>query len=226
MLIEFKNVSVARDGRPVLRGINLSLTEHRIGILGPNGSGKSSFIRLLNGLLMPKEGQVLVQGLDTRREVTRIRSKVGFVFQNPDNQIVFPVVSEDIDFGLKRRESDPKVRAALAHQALEQVGVSHLYDRLVHTLSGGERQLVALAAVLATRPELLVFDEPTTQLDLRLRNRFELHMQAIEQPAIVVSHDLDLLRGMDRVLVLQDGRLVFDAPPREAIDWYVEHCGG
>ncbi len=225
MLIEFKNVSVERDGRPVLRGINLSLTERRIGILGPNGSGKSSFIRLLNGLLMPKEGQVWVQGLDTRRDVTRIRSKIGFVFQNPDNQIVFPVVSEDIDFGLKRCESDPEVRATLARQALEQVGVSHLYDRLVHTLSGGERQLVALAAVLATRPEILVFDEPTTQLDLRLRNRFERHMQALEQPAIVVSHDLDLLRGMDRVLVLQDGRLVCDAPPREAMAWYVEHCG-
>ncbi len=225
MLIEFKNVSVEREGRPVLRGLNLSLTERRIGILGPNGSGKSSFIRLLNGLLMPKEGQVLVQGLDTRRDVARIRSKIGFVFQNPDNQIVFPVVSEDIDFGLKRRESNPEARAARARQALEQVGVSHLYDRLVHTLSGGERQLVALAAVLATRPEILVFDEPTTQLDLRLRNRFERHMQAIEQPAIVVSHDLDLLRGMDRVLVLQDGGLVFDAQPLEAITWYVEHCG-
>lgn len=225
MLIEFKNVSVERDGRPVLRGINLSLTEHRIGILGPNGSGKSSLIRLLNGLLMPKEGQVWVQTLDTRRDVTRVRSKIGFMFQNPDNQIVFPVVSEDIDFGLKRRESNPEMRAALARQALEQLGVSHLYDRLVHTLSGGERQLVALAAVLATQPEILVFDEPTTQLDLRLRNRFEGHLHALEQPAIVVSHDLALLRSMDRVLVLQDGRLVFDAPSLDAIAWYVEHCG-
>lgn len=225
MLIEFKNVSVERDSRLVLRGVHLSLTERRIGILGPNGSGKSSFIRLLNGLLLPKEGQVLVQGLDTRRDVSRIRSKIGFVFQNPDNQIVFPVVSEDIDFGLKRRESNPELRAALARQTLEQVGVSHLYDRLVHTLSGGERQLVALAAVLATQPEILVFDEPTTQLDLRLRNRFERHMQALEQPAIVVSHDLDLLRSMDRVLVLQDGLVVFDSTPNEAIGWYVEHCG-
>jgi biotin transport system ATP-binding protein len=95
---------------------------------------------------------------------------------------------------------------------------------LVHTLSGGERQLVALAAVLATQPEILVFDEPTTQLDLRLRNRFERHMQALEQPAIVVSHDLDLVRSMDRVLVLQDGLVVFDSTPNEAIGWYVEHC--
>jgi biotin transport system ATP-binding protein len=99
-----------------------------------------------------------------------------------------------------------------------------LYDRLVHTLSGGERQLVALAAVLATRPEILVFDEPTTQLDLRLRNRFEKQLHALLQPAIVVSHDLDLLRAMERVLVLRDGMIVFDGQPGEAIAWYLEHC--
>ena len=224
MLNEFKNVSVQRDGRSVLRRVNLSLTQRRIGVLGPNGSGKSTFIRLLNGLLLPQEGHVLVQGLDTRKEVSRIRSKIGFVFQNPENQIVFPVVSEDIDFGLKRCEPNPKVRAALSLQALEQVGVPHLVDRLVHTLSGGERQLVALAAVLAMQPEILVFDEPTTQLDLSLRNRFERHLQALPQPSIVVSHDLDLLRGMDRILVLRDGFVVHDAQPGEAIAWYVEHC--
>jgi biotin transport system ATP-binding protein len=224
MLIEFKNVSVERDGRSVLRRVHLSLTQRRIGVLGPNGSGKSTFIRLLNGLLLPQEGQVLVQGLDTRKEVSRIRSKIGFVFQNPDNQIVFPVVSEDIDFGLKRREANPEVRADLARQALEQVGVPHLAERLVHTLSGGERQLVALAAVLAMQPEILVFDEPTTQLDLRLRNRFEKLLQGLPQPAIVVSHDLELLRGMERVLVLRDGLVVLDAQPNEAIAWYLEHC--
>jgi len=224
MLIEFKNVSVERDGRPALSRINITLTQQRIGILGPNGSGKSTFIRLLNGLLLPQEGQVLVQGLDTRHEVSQIRSKIGFVFQNPDNQIVFPVVSEDIEFGLKRREPDVEARVARARQALEQVGVPHLYDRLVHTLSGGERQLVALAAVLATRPEILVFDEPTTQLDLRLRNRFEKQLHALLQPAIVVSHDLGLLRAMERVLVLRDGMIVFDGQPSEAIAWYLEHC--
>ena len=224
MLIEFKNVSVERDGRPALSRIHVTLTQQRIGILGPNGSGKSTFIRLLNGLLLPQEGQVLVQGLDTRREVSQIRNKIGFVFQNPDNQIVFPVVSEDIEFGLKRREPNVEARAVRARQALEQVGVPHLYDRLVHTLSGGERQLVALAAVLATRPEILVFDEPTTQLDLRLRNRFEKQLHALLQPAIVVSHDLDLLRAMERVLVLRGGMIVFDGQPSEAIAWYLEHC--
>ena len=224
MLIEFKNVSVERDRRVVLTDLSLTLSEHRIGVVGPNGSGKSSLVRLSNGLLMPKTGQVLVDGLDTAKDVAAVRRKVGFVFQNPDNQIVFPVVHEDIEFGLKQREPDPKRRALRAQASLELLGIGHLTERSVHTLSGGERQLVALAAVLATEPELLVFDEPTTQLDLRLRNRFERHLTELPQPALVVSHDLTLMRQMNRVLVIDQGRLVFDGAPAEALDWYQEHC--
>ena len=225
MLIEFKNVSVERERRLVLADLSLKLSEHRIGVVGPNGSGKSSLVRLINGLLLPKTGQVGVDGLDTARDVAAVRRKVGFVFQNPDNQIVFPVVHEDIEFGLKRREVDPKRRILRAQAALERLGVGHLAARSVHTLSGGERQLVALAAVLATEPEILVFDEPTTQLDLRLRNRFEQHLAGLPQPALVVSHDLTLMQQMNRVLVIDQGRLAFDGAPIEALEWYQAHCG-
>ena len=224
MLIEFKNVSVERERRLVLTDLSLTLSEQRIGVVGPNGSGKSSLARLINGLLLPKTGQVWVNGLDTAREAGAVRRKVGFVFQNPDNQIVFPVVHEDIEFGLKLREPDPKLRTLHAQAALERLGVGHLTERSVHTLSGGERQLVALAAVLATEPEILVFDEPTTQLDLRLRNRFERHLAELPQPALVVSHDLSLMRQMNRVLVIDQGRLAFDGAPTEALAWYQEHC--
>jgi biotin transport system ATP-binding protein len=224
MLIEFKNVSVERERRLVLTDLSLTLSEQRIGVVGPNGSGKSSLVRLINGLLLPKTGQVWVDGLDTTKEVVAVRRKVGFVFQNPDNQIVFPVVHEDIEFGLKQREPDPKRRALRAQAALERLGVGHLTERSVHTLSGGERQLVALAAVLATEPEILVFDEPTTQLDLRLRNRFERHLAELPQPALVVSHDLALMQQMHRVLVIDQGRLAFDGAPTEALAWYQEHC--
>jgi biotin transport system ATP-binding protein len=224
MLIEFKNVSVERERRLVLTDLSLTLSEQRIGLVGPNGSGKSSLVRLINGLLLPKTGQVWVDGLDTTNEVVAVRRKVGFVFQNPDNQIVFPVVHEDIEFGLKQREPDPKRRALRAQAALERLGVGHLTERSVHTLSGGERQLVALAAVLATEPEILVFDEPTTQLDLRLRNRFERHLAELPQPALVVSHDLALMQQMHRVLVIDQGRLAFDGAPTEALAWYQEHC--
>jgi biotin transport system ATP-binding protein len=225
MLIEFKNIFVEREGRLILGDLSLSLSERRIGIMGPNGSGKSTFIRLINGLLLPKTGQICVDGLDTRLEVEKIRRKVGFVFQNPDNQIVFPIVSEDIEFGLKRRIPNSNMRHQRMLEALDQLGVLHLQDRSIHTLSGGERQLVALAGVLATKPEILVFDEPTTQLDLRLRNRFEQHLSALPQPALIVSHDLELMRTMDRVLIIVEGRLAFDGVPADATAWYRTHCG-
>ena len=225
MLIEFKNIFVEREGRQVLGDLGLRLSERRIGIMGPNGSGKSTFIRLINGLLLPKRGQICVDGLDTRLEVEKIRRKVGFVFQNPDNQIVFPIVSEDIEFGLKRRIPEASMRYQRMQEALDQLGVLHLQDRSIHTLSGGERQLVALAGVLATKPDILVFDEPTTQLDLRLRNRFEQHLSALPQPALIVSHDLELMSTMDRVLVIVEGRLAFDGAPVEATAWYRTHCG-
>jgi biotin transport system ATP-binding protein len=225
MLIEFKNIFVEREGRQTLADLSLSLSERRVGIIGPNGSGKSTFIRLINGLLIPQAGQVRVDGIDTRHDVETIRRKVGFVFQNPDNQIVFPVVNEDIEFGLKRRVPDAALRRRRANAALDQLGILHLQDRLIHTLSGGERQLVALAGVLAIQPELLVFDEPTTQLDLRLRNRFEQHLSALAQAAVIVSHDLELMQSMDRVLVLKEGRLVFDGTPAVATAWYRKHCG-
>jgi biotin transport system ATP-binding protein len=224
MLIEFKNIFVEREGRQTLADLNLSLSERRVGIIGPNGSGKSTFIRLINGLLLPKVGQICVDGLDTRLDVEKIRRKVGFVFQNPDNQIVFPVVIEDIEFGLKRRVPEPTQRRQRALEALAQLGVLHLQERLIHTLSGGERQLVALSGVLATQPEILVFDEPTTQLDLRLRNRFEQHLTILTQAAVIVSHDLALMSTMDRVLVLSEGRLAFDGAPAEATSWYGKHC--
>jgi biotin transport system ATP-binding protein len=224
MLIEFKNIFVERDGRQTLADLSLSLSERRVGIIGPNGSGKSTFIRLINGLLMPKTGQICVDGLDTRRDVEKIRRKVGFVFQNPDNQIVFPIVSEDIEFGLKRRVPEASIRHQRMQEALSQLGVLELQDRSIHTLSGGERQLVALAGVLATQPEILVFDEPTTQLDLRLRNRFERHLAELPQSAVIVSHDLDLMHTMDRVLVIVEGQLAFDGAPVAATAWYRTHC--
>ena len=224
MLIQFKNVFARRDGHPVLNDLNLSLFEQRIGVIGPNGSGKSSLIRLINGLLLPEAGQVIVDGLDTRTQTREIRRQVGFVFQNPDNQIVFPVVHEDIEFGLKHRLPDAAMRRKRCMQALEQLSIGHLFERVTHSLSGGERQLVALAAVLATDPVLLIFDEPTTQLDLRARNQFERILTALTQPAIVVSHDLDLMRTMDRVLVVNAGRIAFEGAPEAAINWYRTHC--
>jgi biotin transport system ATP-binding protein len=225
MLIQFENVLVRRNGLTALSGITLTLSQRRVGLVGPNGAGKSTLARLVNGLVLPTEGRVLVGGLDTRGDLAAIRRTVGFVFQNPDNQIVFPMVAEDIAFGLKHREPDPLARDHRVTQALSALGIAGLAPRLIHTLSGGERQLVALAGVLATQPGYLVMDEPTTQLDLRCRNRFVGILDALEQPALVVSHDLDLMAQMDRVIVVDQGRIAMDGEPADALDWYRSHCG-
>ncbi|MFF8897826.1 energy-coupling factor ABC transporter ATP-binding protein [Streptomyces lydicus] len=224
MRITLHGVTVRFGTRTVLDALDVELTEQRIGVVGANGSGKSTFARLLNGLVLPDEGTVLVGGHDTAKDVRRIRRQVGFVFQNPDNQIVLPLVEEDMAFGLRntgvpRKEIPGRVREQLAH-----LGIAALADRPSHALSGGEKQLVALAAVLVMRPETVVFDEPTTLLDLRNRNLIRDTVAALPQQAVVLTHDLDLLTGFDRVLVLDRGRVVHDGPPRTAVPWYVERC--
>ncbi|SHG39204.1 biotin transport system ATP-binding protein [Kaistia soli DSM 19436] len=219
-MIELDAVSHDFDGRPVLAGINLSLAEQRVGIVGANGSGKSTFARLLNGLVIPKAGRVLIDGLDTAHEVKAIRRKVGFVFQNPDHQIVMPIVSEDLAFGLKARKVPKGEIASRIDAALAHYGLGYLRERPVHQLSGGEKQLVALSAVLVTEPEIIVFDEPTTLLDLRNRNRVAAAIAELPHQTILVSHDLDLVATCERVLMVEDGRIVADGSPGEVLRFY------
>ncbi|WP_447918374.1 energy-coupling factor ABC transporter ATP-binding protein [Achromobacter aegrifaciens] len=224
MLIEFDQAVVSTPQAQVLNGVSLTLAERRIGIVGPNGAGKSTLARLINGLVLPSAGSVRVDGLDTRRDLKAVRRQVGFVFQNPENQIVFPIVREDLAFGLKHLAPDRLQREARIDAQLGHLGVGHLADRTSHTLSGGERQLVALAAVLVMEPALIVFDEPTTQLDLRNRNRVRDAIAGLPHDAIVVSHDLELLEDFDRVVVVRDGNIAADDHPAAALRWYREHC--
>lgn len=220
MLIEMDDVSVTLQDRVVLRDITLRISERRVGVIGANGSGKSTLARLLNGLVLPATGTVRMDGLDTHTAAREVRRRVGFVFQNPDNQIVFPVVSEDLGFGLRNIGVPRKDIPGRVQTMLEQLDIGHLAQRPSHGLSGGEKQMVALASVLIMQPELIAFDEPTTLLDLGNRNRFRRAIDALEQTAVVVTHDLELLEDFERVLVINDGRLVMDAPPREAVEWY------
>ncbi|GAB1578114.1 energy-coupling factor ABC transporter ATP-binding protein [Bordetella petrii] len=224
MLIEFDQAVVSTPHSQALRGVSLTLAQRRIGVVGPNGAGKSTLAKLLNGLVLPTAGRVTVDGLDTRRELKAVRRRVGFVFQNPENQIVYPIVREDMAFGLKNRGLDGAECARRIQASLARLGVDHLADRASHTLSGGECQLVALAAVLVMEPALVVFDEPTTQLDLRNRNRVARAIGELDRPAVVVSHDLDLLQDFERVLVVVDGRIAADDAPGAALRWYREHC--
>ncbi|MBL4667441.1 MAG: ABC transporter ATP-binding protein [Sneathiella sp.] len=223
-MIRLQSVNVAFDGRAVLENISLQLQEQRIGVIGLNGSGKSTFVRLLNGLQLPDEGSVFVSDLDSRKDGRKIRRRVGFVFQNPDNQIVYPTVREDMSFGLKNLKFSKEEIEKRIEAALTEYGIEHLSDRLTHRLSGGEKQLIALVGVLIMQPEYIVLDEPTTLLDLKNKRRLMSVIRDLGQRVIMVTHDLDLLTEFDRVLCFHEGALVSDGAPAEVITEYLKLC--
>ena len=218
--IELRGVGHVYGDRVVLRDVDLHLTERRIGVVGANGSGKSTFARLLNGLVVPTTGSVLVDGLDTTTAVREVRRRVGFVFQDPDAQIVHPTVAEDAAYGLENQGVPAAERAARVAEVLERYGLAGHADHPAHLLSGGQKQLLAIAGVLVMRPARIVFDEPTTLLDLVNTRRVARVIEGLEQQVVVVTHHLDLLDAFDRVIVMDGGRVVADGPPHSSVRAY------
>ncbi len=222
MDIRFEQAEARFEGRTVVQPLTLSLTEHRIGVIGLNGSGKTTFARMINGLVLPAAGRVSVNGFDTVKDGDKVRGQAGFIFQNPQNQIILPILKEDIALGLKSRKL-PKADTEKAVEAvLARFGIADLGERRAHELSGGELQLAALASVLVTRPDILIMDEPTNQLDLRNRGLVERTIHGLEENVIVISHDLGLIAGFDRILLFHEGRLAHDGVPAEVIARYHE----
>jgi biotin transport system ATP-binding protein len=209
-------VRVAVDGqaapKTLLEKLSLDLTEQRIGVIGANGSGKSTLLRLLNGLVAPSTGSVTVGGRDTVRAVRDVRRRVGFVFTDPLSQLVMPTGREDVELSLRRSVRNAKERRNQAEAVLDRFGLLPLADQSIYELSGGERQLLALAAVLAVDPEVLVLDEPSTLLDLTLAG--------LSQQVILSTHDLELAQDLDRVLVVDAGMVVFDGEAAAAVGHY------
>lgn len=204
----------------VLHPTSLALTQRRVALVGPNGSGKSTLARLLNGLVTASTGRVLVDGLDVARHGREVRRRVGFVFTDPAAQLVMPTAVEDVALSLRRTHRDKGVRRQAALQVLADAGLDGLGDRSVHGLSGGQRQLLALAGVLATGPSLLVADEPTTLLDLGNSRRVGDLLLGLPQQLVLVTHDLDLAARCDRALLITDGRVVADGPAPDVVAHY------
>lgn len=218
-------VRAATPGGPVpevsvLRETTLDLTEQRIALIGPNGSGKSTLARLVNGLVEPTAGRVVVDGLDVAKKGREVRRRVGFVFTDPSAQLVMPTVVEDVALSLRHRVRAREERTAAARTVLASYGLDELADRSVHTLSGGQRQLLALAGVLATDPAVLVADEPTTLLDLRNARMIGDLLLALPQQLVLATHDLDLALRCDRVLLVEDGAVVADGAADEVVAHY------
>lgn len=208
--------------RTVIRDLDVSLTERRVGVVGHNGSGKSTFARMINGLVVPSQGTVTVDGRDTRTQAKEIRKHVGFVFTDPDNQIIMPTVAEDVAFGLRRSGLAKEEIAARVAALLERFGLADHAGHPAHLLSGGQKQLLALASVLVTEPDILVMDEPTTLLDLRNARMIGEVVAGLDQSVLLVTHHLHLLDDFERVLVFDEGRLVADDVPAAAIASYRE----
>ena len=218
--IEFRNVSVTFDETPVLNDVSLNLSEQRIGIIGANGGGKSTLVRLINGLGEPSRGEVLVDSMDVAKHGKEIRRRVGFVFSDAENQIVMPQVRDDVEFSLRRLKLPREERTARVDAALERFDLDALAEQSPHSLSGGQKQLLALAAVLVMEPTVIIADEPTTLLDLRNRDRIRREFASLEQQLIVVTHDLDFLSDFDRVLCIDNHRVAADGAPDEVIPFY------
>ena len=221
-MIEFKGVTQKFGDRTVLNNINVKLTERRIAIVGSNGSGKSTFARLINGLQLPTAGNVEVDGIDTKDNGKAVRKKVGFVFQNPDNQIVLPFVDEDLAFGLKNIGISKQQIAEKIDATLRRYDLEEFKKHPTHFLSFGQKQLLAICGVVIMDPDYIVFDEPTTLLDLKNKKRVAKVIRELPQTAIVISHDLDFLGEFDRVLVFDNGKIAVDDRPSRALPQYLE----
>ncbi|MEN3183779.1 MAG: energy-coupling factor transporter ATPase [Atribacterota bacterium] len=205
---------------PVLQGISCTLREGEfVVLLGRNGSGKSTLAKHCNGLLLPKRGSVLVDGMDTRdaSALWEIRRRVGLVFQNPDNQLVATTVEEDVAFGPENLGLPPAEIRRRVDEALEKVGMIEYKKREPHTLSGGQKQRVAIAGVLAMRPKYLVLDEATAMLDPEGRAELlELLQELRKEVGILhITHNVEEALLADRVLIIDDGKIVAGGHPRE-----------
>jgi cobalt/nickel transport system ATP-binding protein len=199
----------------VLRDMNLKIAPgERVGLIGPNGAGKTSFFMLITGVYKPDVGEILLFGKPMK--YGDFRPEIGLVFQNSNDQLFNPSVTDDVAFGplnlgLSQEEVETRVT-----EALTTTGVLDLADRIPHHLSGGEKRMVSIAGVLAMRPKLIVYDEPSANLDMRARRRLICFLQKAQETLLIASHDLELiLEVCDRVILIDEGRIVADGPPRE-----------
>ena len=196
--------------RPVLTNVSLIVKPKEIlAIAGPNGSGKTTLVKHLNGLIKPTTGKIYYLEKEIK-DSKELMKKVGLVFQNPDDQVFFPIVEEDIAFGPRNMGLSPNEIKERVNHALSSMQILPLRNRSYYTLSFGERKKVAIAGILAMRPEIIILDEPTIGLDPWSKKSFIelINKLRIDTTIILVSHDFDLLKISDRILFLKEGQII------------------
>lgn len=219
--VDFKDVTfIYPDGTEALKSLSFRITHgESVGIVGANGAGKSTLLLQMNGYLLPSSGIICIGDIDvTRKTRQEIRKKVGIVFQNPDDQLFMPTVYDDVAFGplnlgISAERTDERV-----HSSLLTVGCADLKNKPPHHLSGGQKKAVAIATVLAMEPDILVMDEPSSDLDPKSRRHLIRLLQGFAHTKIIASHDLDLiLEVCRRCLVIREGMIVADGPAADIL---------
>lgn len=211
--IEIAAADVRLGGRLVLEGLALWLTEGRIGILGRNGSGKTTLLRLIAGLIAPDRGRVRVDGFDPFTDRRAAVAGLGILFQNPDHQILFPTVEEELAFGLAQQGLAQAEALAQANAALQSEERAHWAKEPVTSLSQGQRHYLCLLSVLLMAPRTILLDEPLAGLDLPTQARLSRRFATLPQRLVTITHDPATVAGCDRVLWLEAGRIAADGPP-------------
>lgn len=215
--ISLRDVSLTLEDRPVFDRLSLDLTAGRIGLVGRNGAGKSQLLRLIAGLVAPDVGAVAVNGFDPAKDRRRATSEIGFVFQEPEHALLFPTVIEELRFGpasqgRSRPEADRAARGMLAH-----FGLADWETRLVHSLSHGQKHLLALMAACVGGAGLVLLDEAFAGLDLPTERALQRLLDKLPAAQIQASHDLAALAGCDRVIWLERGLVRGDGPPQRVL---------
>jgi biotin transport system ATP-binding protein len=208
-----ENVSLKLEGRLILSDLNFSANERRLGIVGRNGSGKTTLARLIAGLIAPSRGRITLAGTDIAKDRKAALRTVGILFQNPDHQIIFPTVEEEIGFGLTQLGLNKSESAHAIDRVLHRFGKEHWAKAGIHRLSQGQKQLVCLMSILAMRPKVIVLDEPFSGLDIPTKLQLSRHLDALDAQLVHISHDPATLQTYDRVLWIDEGAIRADGPP-------------
>ena len=214
-MIQLKNLYFKYDEELILKNINLEIKEGTFtAIIGANGSGKTTLAKHFNALLLPTKGKVVVDELDTKQYEVNVRKKVGFVFQNFEDQIIYSIVEEDIAFGLENLELNENIIRKVINETLDKLKIKYISKNNVNMLSLGQKQLVALAGVLAMKPKYIVFDEPSTMLDVKNKKNIMSIIKELNKKdkitIILITNILEDLKYADNVIVLKNGIVLFN----------------
>lgn len=220
--IEFKQVSYRIGDVTLLENLSFTTDQNRIGIVGRNGSGKSTLARLLCGLIEPSAGTVRVAGVNVAQDRHQAIRLVGMLFQNPDHQIIFPTVEEELSFGLEQLGTVRVEARQKAHEALASFGVMDWAEKSVSVLSQGQRHLVCLIAVLLMKPRLVILDEPYAGLDIPTTMQLTRYLDDVDAVIVHISHQPEILMNFDRIVWIEEGRLVMDDGPSTVLPAFTQ----